>query len=100
MALIVPSLTTDLGITATDAYARINNYSGDKSNMQIHVSIYMNQSAYANGARQIRSEAYYIPTSELEPNIPIISAFYSWLKLNVPLFANATDDFTEITLPA
>ena len=99
MALIIPSLTTDLGITATDAYARINNYTGDKSSIQVHISIYVNQAAYAKGAKHIRVEAYYIPVSELQPDTSILTASYSWLKANVPLFSNANDDFTEIIPP-
>jgi hypothetical protein len=86
MALKLDLDHTDIGVPLAGAYARITNWTGNKDQTQFVVEFYASEEARQDGARSVRTEAYYVST----PDAPSLSEMYSWLKMQ-PGFEVAED---------
>lgn len=86
MAIKLNLESSDVGIPVPDAYARITNWVGNKDQTQFSVEFYVNETARHNEARPIRSEAYYVATTDA----PDLSGMYVWLKTQ-PGYETAED---------
>lgn len=86
MALKLNLESTDIGIPVSGAYARITNWVGNKEQTQFTVEFYASGDARDAGARSIRTEAYYVSTTEA----PSLAGMYDWLKTQ-PGYEGAED---------
>lgn len=76
MALKLDLNHTDIGVPLAGAYARITNWTGNKDSTQFVVEFYASEEARHSGARSVRTEAFYVSTTEA----PSLSDMYTWLK--------------------
>jgi hypothetical protein len=88
MALKLNLETTQFGVPAPQAYARITNFYGSKDQIQVQVAVYFDQVARENNMAVVLDHAHYIPMADL--NGDIIPAIYSVLK-TLPQYENAQD---------
>lgn len=78
MALQLALETTQFGVPAPKAYARITNFFGTKDNIQVQVAIHYDEEARQNNMATVREDAHYIAVEDLKGDI--IPAIYAVLK--------------------
>ena len=78
MALKLNLESTQFGVPAPEAYARITNFFGTKDQIQVQVAIYFNEEARQNNMATVKENAHYIAIESL--NGDIIPAIYEILK--------------------
>jgi hypothetical protein len=88
MALKLNLESTQFGIPAPQAYAKITNFHGNKDQIQVQVNVYYDQSARENNMAVVLQHAHYIPMSDLTGDI--IPAIYGVLK-TLPEYEGAID---------
>ena len=80
MALQLNLTTTQFGVPAPEAYARITNFYGTKDNLQVQVAIYYNEEARQGNMSTVRENAHYISLADLAGKGDLIPAIYEVLK--------------------
>ena len=88
MALKLNLESTQFGVPAPQAYAKITNFYGNKDQIQVQVAVYFDQAARENNMNTVLEHAHYIQMSDLTGDI--ISAIYSVLK-TLPQYEGAVD---------
>ena len=88
MALKLNLASTQFGVPAPQAYARITNFFGTKDQIQVQVAIYYNEEARHGNMATVREDAHYIAIEDLKGDI--IPAIYGILK-TFTQYQNATD---------
>ena len=78
MALQLNLASTQFGVPAPQAYARITNFFGTKDNIQVQVAIHYDENARQTGMATVREDAHYIAIEDLKGDL--IPAIYSVLK--------------------
>ena len=78
MALKLNLPTTQFGVSAPEAYARITNFFGTKDNIQVQVAIHYDQAARDNNMSTVLEHAHYIAIEDLKGDL--IPAIYGVLK--------------------
>ena len=78
MALKLNLASTQFGVPAPEAYARITNFFGTKDNLQVQVAIYYNEEARQGNMSTVLEHAHYIALEDLKGDI--IPAIYEILK--------------------
>jgi len=78
MALKLNLASTQFGVPAPEAYARITNFFGTKDNIQVQVAIHYDQAAREGNMATVREDAHYIAIEDLKGDI--IPAIYGVLK--------------------
>ena len=78
MALKLSLPTTQFGVPAPQAYARITNFFGTKDQIQVQVAIYFNEEARQGNMATVKENAHYIAIEDLKGDL--IPAIYSVLK--------------------
>ena len=78
MALKISIPSTQFGIPAPEAYARITNFFGTKDNLQVQVAIYYNEEARQGNMSTVLEHAHYIALEDLKGDL--IPAIYEVLK--------------------
>jgi len=78
MALKLNLPSTQFGVPAPEAYARITNFFGTKDNIQVQVAIHYDQAAREQNLATVREDAHYIAIEDLKGDI--IPAIYGVLK--------------------
>ena len=78
MALKLSLSTTQFGVPAPQAYARITNFFGTKDQIQVQVAVYYNEEARHSNLATVREDAHYIAIESLQGDI--IPAIYNVLK--------------------
>jgi hypothetical protein len=83
-------METGLGITAQQAYAKINNFEGSKEGgINVCVNIFLNKAARNSGAEPFKRIIYRV-RFDADAQIGIMSQIYTELK-SLPEFNNAQD---------
>jgi hypothetical protein len=80
MALKLSLSTTQFGVPAPDAYARITNFFGTKDQIQVQVAIYFNEDARHGNMATVKENAHYIGLADLPEGMAFIPAIYEVLK--------------------
>ena len=88
MALKLNLESTQFGVPAPQAYARITNFFGTKDQIQVQVAIYFNEEARQNNMATVKENAHYIAIEDLKGDL--IPAIYEVLKTFTD-YAGATD---------
>jgi hypothetical protein len=88
MALKLNLASTQFGVPAPQAYARITNFFGTKDQIQVQVAIYYNEAARQSNMATVKENAHYIAVEDLEGDI--IPAIYGVLK-TLSDYKNAVD---------
>jgi len=88
MALQLALESTQFGVPAPKAYARITNFFGTKDQIQVQVAIYYDEAARQGNMATVREDAHYIAVEDLKGDI--IPAIYGILK-TFTQYQNATD---------
>ena len=78
MALKLNLPSTQFGVPAPEAYARITNFFGTKDNIQVQVAIHYDENARQTNMATVREDAHYIAIEDLKGDL--IPAIYSVLK--------------------
>jgi len=78
MALKLNLASTQFGVPAPEAYARITNFFGTKDNIQVQVAIHYDQAAREGNMATVREDAHYIAIEDLKGDL--IPAIYGVLK--------------------
>jgi len=78
MALKLNLPSTQFGVPAPEAYARITNFFGTKDNIQVQVAIHYDQAAREQNLATVREDAHYIGISDLKGDL--LPAIYGVLK--------------------
>ena len=78
MALKLNLESTQFGVPAPQAYARITNFFGTKDQIQVQVAIYFNEEARQNNMATVKENAHYIAIEDLKGDL--IPAIYEVLK--------------------
>jgi hypothetical protein len=78
MALQLNLSTTQFGVPAPQAYARITNFFGTKDQIQVQVAIYFNEEARQGNMATVKENAHYIAIEDLKGDL--IPAIYEVLK--------------------
>ena len=78
MALQLSLASTQFGVPAPQAYARITNFFGTKDQIQVQVAVYYNEDARHGNMATVKENAHYIAIESL--NGDIIPAIYEVLK--------------------
>jgi len=78
MALKLNLPTTQFGVPAPEAYARITNFFGTKDNIQVQVAIHYDQAAREGNMATVLEHAHYIAIEDLKGDL--IPAIYEVLK--------------------
>ena len=86
MALKISISTSNVGVPFTEAYARITNIHGNKTQVQYQVSVSANSDARQANAQEVAQHAFYCPT----PTGNLMESLYADLKKQVG-FENAED---------
>lgn len=83
-------VNTDIGLTLSNSYIRIDEQSGTKENINIRTRVYLSQEAREQGYRWVVERIYnFIPSvDDLAPNF--IKQGYEYLK-TLPEYADAID---------
>jgi len=90
MALQINLPTTQFGVPAPQAYARITNFFGTKDNIQVQVAIHYDQAAREGNMATVLEHAHYIAIEDLKGKGDIIPAIYEVLK-TMSQYAGSTD---------
>ena len=88
MALKLNLASTQFGVPAPQAYARITNFFGTKDQIQVQVAVYYNEDARHSNMATVKENAHYIAVEDLEGDI--IPAIYEVLK-TLSDYKNAVD---------
>jgi hypothetical protein len=88
MALKLALPTTQFGVPAPQAYARITNFFGTKDQIQVQIAVYYNEDARHGNMATVREDAHYIAIEDLKGDL--IPAIYGVLK-RFTQYAGATD---------
>ena len=88
MALKLNLESTQFGVPAPQAYARITNFFGTKDQIQVQVAIYFNEEARQGNMATVKENAHYIAIEDLKGDL--IPAIYEVLKTFTD-YAGATD---------
>ena len=88
MALKLNLATTQFGVPAPEAYARITNFFGTKDQLQVQVAVYYNEEARQGNASTVLEHAHYIAMEDLKGDL--IPAIYAVLK-TLPQYEGAED---------
>jgi len=72
------SVSTQFGVPAPEAYARITNFYGTKDQLQVQVAIYYNEDARHQNMSTVKENAHYIAMEDLKGDL--IPAIYEVLK--------------------
>jgi len=88
MALKLNLPSTQFGVPAPQAYARITNFFGTKDNIQVQVAIHYDENARQTGMATVREDAHYIAIEDLKGDL--IPAIYGVLK-TMSQYAGSTD---------
>ena len=88
MALQLSLASTQFGVPAPQAYAKITNFFGTKDQIQVQVAIYFNEAARQSNMATVKEEAHYIALEDLQGNL--IPAIYGVLK-TLTQYAGSTD---------
>ena len=88
MALELALESTQFGVPAPKAYARITNFFGTKDNIQVQVAIYYDEAARQGNMATVREDAHYIAIEDLRGDL--IPAIYGVLK-TLTQYQGATD---------
>ena len=88
MALKLNLASTQFGVPAPQAYARITNFFGTKDQIQVQVAVYYNEAARQSNMATVKENAHYIAVENLEGDI--IPAIYEVLK-TLSDYKNAVD---------
>ena len=88
MALQLNLASTQFGVPAPEAYARITNFFGTKDQIQVQVAIHFNEDARHGNMATVKENAHYIAIEDLKGDI--IPAIYEVLK-GFSEYAGATD---------
>jgi hypothetical protein len=91
MALCLDIDDSVVGIGFKKAYAIIASISGDKRSIQVRILYYTNREAKIKEYQPVRYDVYSIALNDLDIDTPLFSSIYSWLKKNIPTFAQAED---------
>jgi hypothetical protein len=86
MALKISIQTSNIGVSFTDAYARITNIFANKDQCQYQVAVYATEDARQANAQDVAQHAYYCAT----PQGNLMEGLYADLKLQ-PGFETAED---------
>ena len=78
MALQLSLASTQFGVPAPQAYAKITNFFGTKDQIQVQVAIYFNEEARQNNMATVKENAHYIAIESLKGDL--IPAIYEVLK--------------------
>jgi len=78
MALKLNLASTQFGVPAPEAYARITNFFGTKDQIQVQVAIHFNEDARQGNMATVKENAHYIAIEDLKGDI--IPAIYEVLK--------------------
>jgi len=78
MALQLNLASTQFGVPAPQAYARITNFFGTKDNIQVQVAIHYDQAARESNMATVLEHAHYIAVQDIKGDI--IPAIYGVLK--------------------
>jgi len=78
MALKLNLASTQFGVPAPQAYARITNFFGTKDQIQVQVAIHFNEEARHGNMATVKENAHYIAIEDLKGDI--IPAIYEVLK--------------------
>ena len=82
------AVSTQFGVPAPEAYARITNFYGTKDSVQVQVAIYFNEEARQGNMATVKENAHYIAIEDLKGDL--IPAIYEVLKTFTD-YAGATD---------
>lgn len=88
MALQLNLASTQFGVPAPQAYAKITNFFGTKDQIQVQVAIYFNEEARHGNLSTVKENAHYIAIEDLEGDL--IPAIYGVLKTFTD-YENAVD---------
>ena len=88
MALKLNLASTQFGVPAPQAYARITNFFGTKDQIQVQVAIYFNEEARQGNMATVKENAHYIAIEDLKGDL--IPAIYGVLK-TFSDYAGSTD---------
>jgi hypothetical protein len=72
------AVSTQFGVPAPEAYAKITNFYGTKDQIQVQVAIYYNQDAREQNMSTVKENAHYIAMEDLKGDL--IPAIYEVLK--------------------
>lgn len=78
MALQLNLASTQFGVPAPQAYAKITNFFGTKDQIQVQVAIYYNEDARQSNMATVKENAHYIAIEDLKGDL--IPAIYEVLK--------------------
>ena len=78
MALKLNLETTQFGVSAPQAYARITNFFGTKDQIQVQVAVYYDEAARHSNMATVKENAHYIAIEDLKGDL--IPAIYEVLK--------------------
>ena len=78
MALKLKLETTQFGVPAPEAYAKITNFFGTKDQIQVQVAIYYDEAARQGNMATVKENAHYIAIEDLKGDL--IPAIYGVLK--------------------
>ena len=78
MALKLNLASTQFGVPAPEAYARITNFFGTKDQIQVQVAVYYNEDARHSNMATVREDAHYIAIEDLKGDL--MPAIYGVLK--------------------
>ena len=90
MALQINLQTTQFGVSAPQAYARITNFFGTKDSIQVQVAVHYNAEARHANASTVLEHAHYINVEDLSGKGDLIPSIYEVLK-TFGQYAGATD---------
>ena len=88
MALKLNLASTQFGVPAPEAYARITNFFGTKDQIQVQVAIYFNEEARQGNMATVKENAHYIAVEDIKGDM--IPAIYAVLKTFTD-YAGSTD---------
>ena len=74
------AVSTQFGVPAPEAYARITNFYGTKDQIQVQVAIYFNKDARDSNLSTVKENAHYIAIADLPEGMAFIPAIYEVLK--------------------
>lgn len=78
MALKLKLEQTQFGVPAPEAYAKITNFWGSASQLQVQVAIYYDETARKSNLATVKENAHYINIEDLKGDI--LPAIYNVLK--------------------
>ena len=74
------AVSTQFGVPAPEAYAKITNFYGTKDQIQVQVAIYFNKDAREQNLSTVKENAHYIAVADLPEGMAFIPAIYEVLK--------------------